>query len=130
MSSELEKAMDAVPAGAWAVGVSGGAGSGALLALLRERGGIRCHVVHLDHETREGASAGDARFVADLCEAWGVQCTIARRSEIEPAAAELPANPSARFRALRLALFRQVCDSHELAGVILAHHADDQAETI
>jgi tRNA(Ile)-lysidine synthase len=130
MSSVLEKAIDAVPAGAWAIGVSGGADSVALLALLRRRAGVRCHVVHLDHETRDGASGADARFVADLCADWRIECTVARRSEIEPSAAGLPANRSARFRALRLELFRQVCAARERGGVILAHHADDQAETI
>ncbi|MDB5291311.1 MAG: tilS [Phycisphaerales bacterium] len=43
---------------------------------------------------------------------------------------EMPANPSARYRTARAALFRKVVAEHGLAGVILAHHADDQAETI
>jgi tRNA(Ile)-lysidine synthetase-like protein len=131
MSVELlDKAIAAVPAGAWAVGVSGGADSVALLALLRRRSGLRLHAVHLDHETREGQSAADAQFVAELCARDGVPCTIARRSELEPLAGELPANRSARFRALRLALFQTVCKGHGLSGVILAHHSADQAETI
>jgi hypothetical protein len=41
-----------------------------------------------------------------------------------------PANRSARFRAARFALFRRIVQQHGLNGVILAHHADDQAETI
>jgi tRNA(Ile)-lysidine synthase len=130
MSSELEKAIDAVPGGAWAVGISGGADSVALLALLRRRADVRCHAVHLDHETREGASGVDAKFVAALCATWNVECTVARRSELEPGATKLPANRSARFRALRIELFRRTCAAHNLAGVVLAHHADDQAETI
>jgi tRNA(Ile)-lysidine synthase len=42
----------------------------------------------------------------------------------------LPANLAARFRAVRLEHFRRVCAGNALGGVILAHHADDQAETI
>jgi tRNA(Ile)-lysidine synthase len=130
VTGALQRAIETVSAGAWAVGVSGGADSVALLALLRGRGDVRCHAVHLDHQTRDGASADDARFVATLCATWKVPCTIARRSEIESSVADLPANRSARFRALRLELFRRVCAKQGLAGVILAHHADDQAETI
>ena len=39
-------------------------------------------------------------------------------------------NRSARFRAARFALFRRVASAEQLEGVVLAHHADDQAETI
>jgi hypothetical protein len=42
----------------------------------------------------------------------------------------LPRNPSARYRRLRIELFRRVVDQGNLNGVLLAHHADDQAETI
>jgi tRNA(Ile)-lysidine synthase len=57
-------------------------------------------------------------------------CTVARRAEIEPSVCGLPANLSARFRRLRFALFERVVHQQSLAGVILAHHADDQAETV
>jgi tRNA(Ile)-lysidine synthase len=130
MADLLESAIESVPAGAWAVAVSGGADSVALLTLVRRRSDLRAHVVHLDHQTRQGASAADARFVESLCASWGVGCTSARRGDIEPAIAHLPSNPSARFRAARLALFRQVCEREGLAGVLLAHHATDQAETV
>ena len=130
-SDGLADAGRSVPAGRWAVGVSGGADSVALLLLLRrERPDLTLHVVHLDHETRGGASADDARFVAQLADRLPVPHTIARRSDVEAGVATLPANPSSRFRAVRLALFRRVVREHGLAGVILAHHADDQAETV
>ena len=167
---ELEPAVASVPAGAWAVGVSGGADSVALLSLLRPRaaagGDLSLRVVHLDHQTRGAASAADADFVRELCLRWGLPCTVARRCEVEArllrrsasaaaspangttglstggaaggaaraagqrAAPSLPSNPSARYRAARLALFREVAAAHRLDGVLLAHHADDQAETV
>jgi tRNA(Ile)-lysidine synthase len=119
-----------LPPGCWAVGVSGGADSVALLLLLHGRPGLALHVVHLDHETRAGASTDDARFVEDLCARLGLPCTVARRTDVEPDLPRLPANTSSRFRAARLALFRRVVRTHDLSGVVLAHHADDQAETI
>src|SRR5260221_10183776 len=115
----LETAVAAVPGGAWAVGVSGGADSVALLALLRRRADLRCHAVHLDHETRAGESAADAQFVSELCANWGVNITVVRRSELERGAGEWPANQSARFRALRLDLFRRACAAGAVQGVIL-----------
>lgn len=119
-----------VPPGRWAVGVSGGADSVALLRLVEDRPGLAIHVVHLDHETRGGASGEDARFVEALAASLALPFTAARRSQIEPGLTRLPANPSARFRAARLALFGHVVREHGLCGVILAHHADDQAETV
>jgi len=130
MSAPLANAIALVPAGRWAVGVSGGADSVALLALVRQRADLTLHIAHLDHQARAGDSAHDAAFVASLAKQWHIDCTMARRDEIEPRVDSLPANISARFRALRLALFREVVQRHGLDGVILAHHRDDQAETI
>jgi tRNA(Ile)-lysidine synthase len=131
------------------VGVSGGADSVALLSLLRPRavpgGDLSLHVVHLDHQTRGRASAADAAFVSELAARWGLACTVARREDVEarlsgfavdagagpaPATPLLPANPSARYRTARLALFGEVVAARGLVGVLLAHHADDQAETV
>lgn len=126
----LQKALAGVPAGAWAVGVSGGADSVALLSLLRIRSDLSLHVVHLDHQTRGQESTEDARFVCELARGWNLACTCRRRDEIEPMLSAAPANPSALYRALRLEVFRQVVRQHALNGVILAHHADDQAETV
>ncbi|HTL28368.1 MAG TPA: ATP-binding protein, partial [Tepidisphaeraceae bacterium] len=81
-----------MPAGAWGVGVSGGADSVALLSLLRSRDDLKLHVIHLDHETRGAESTADAAFVRDLCEGGKLRYTIARRSEIEPRLPSLPAN--------------------------------------
>ena len=127
---EPGRAAAAVPAGPWAVGVSGGADSVALLALLRRRPDLKLHVVHLDHETRGEASTGDARFVARLAATWGLPCTVARWRDVERDVPPGLSNLSARLRAGRRALFRRVVDSQSLRGVILAHHADDQAETV
>ena len=119
-----------VPPGAWAVGVSGGADSVGLLSLVRGRPDLRLVAVHLDHETRGAQSTGDADFVRELCARWAVPCVVARRGELEPSLVDPPANASALFRALRLSLFQRVVRDERLLGVLLAHHADDQAETV
>ncbi len=119
-----------IPPGPWAVGVSGGADSVALLSLLRDRVDLQLTVVHLDHETRQGQSTDDAAFVAELAMLWRLPCVVARRSQIEPALPTPMSNPSALYRACRIELFRRAIAERGLQGVILAHHADDQAETV
>ena len=129
-SIEPQVAVAAVPPGRWAVGVSGGADSVALLSLLRGRTDLALHVAHLDHETRGQASTDDAEFVARLAGQWGLAYTVARWREIEPRLPNSLNNPSARYRAGRRLLFRDVVAANALQGVLLAHHADDQAETV
>jgi tRNA(Ile)-lysidine synthase len=125
----MSEALASVPPGSWAVGVSGGGDSVALLLLLRERRpDLQLHVVHLNHETRGADSEADATFVADLAASLALPCTIARISDL--VLSDPPANESARFRAARLALFERAVAERQLHGVILAHHADDQAETV
>ncbi len=126
----LRSALMSVPAGAWCVGVSGGADSVALLRLLSLRGDLRLHVAHLDHQTRGEENAADARFVKSLCDQLAYECTIAQRDQIEPGIADPPRNRSARYRAARLAFFADVVRRRNLDGLLLGHHADDQAETI
>jgi tRNA(Ile)-lysidine synthase len=128
--SSLEFAVATVPPGRWGVGVSGGADSVALLRLLFRSADLSLHVIHLDHQTRGEQSTTDAEFVRELARHNALPFTLARRDQLEPGVADLPRNPSARYRALRLELFRRAAHDHSLQGVILAHHADDQAETI
>ena len=125
----LIDAIAKLPSGRWAVGVSGGADSVALLHLLATRA-LPMVAVHLDHQLRGPESDEDAAFTLRLCQSLGVPCVIARRSELEPQMPDLPANPQARYRRLRLELFGRVIGQERLEGVILAHHADDQAQTI
>ena len=106
--------------------MSGGVDSVALLELARRRDGLKLHVVHLDHETRGGASAADARFVGELAAAWNLPCTVARLSEIQ--LPEQSTNTPARFRAARFELFKRIVETSGLRGVLLAHHADERVE--
>ena len=102
----------------------------ALLHLAHARGELELHAIHLDHETRQGQSTSDAEFVRQACGEMQIPLALSRRSELEPLTRDLPANTQARFRELRLMLYRQAVTEHGLQGVLQAHHADDQAETI
>lgn len=127
----LQSAIASVPPGPWAIGISGGADSVALADLLRTRSDLQLHLAHLDHELRDQESRDDAASVASLASRWKLPCIIARRHELQrQITSPLPANPQARYRELRLHLFQQVVAEHHLSGVLLAHHAADQAETV
>ncbi len=123
--------LDTLPAGPYALAISGHADSTALLRLMLDRRpDCPLHLVHLDHELRGEDSTADASFVADLARQFRVPLTSARLSQFQSGVTSLPANPSARYRAIRHMLFGQVVAAHGLSGVLLAHHADDQAETV
>jgi len=131
MERSFQDSLEELPEGQYAVGVSGGADSVALLRLVMQyRPDVGVHVVHLNHELRAQESEEDADFVRRLAQKLSAPVTIARRSEIEPVLASRPANKSALYRAVRFELFKKVVKENRLHGVLLAHQADDQAETV
>lgn len=114
------------------VGVSGGPDSLCLLHALRalsDELGIALHVGHLDHGTREGASAEDARFVADLCVAWGLPCTV-ERADVPKLARERGISFEEAARQARYRFLGDLAQSQGGCSVAVAHHADDQVETV
>jgi tRNA(Ile)-lysidine synthase len=121
------------PRAAVVVGVSGGADSVALLAALRRLGGERARdyrltAAHLNHGLREEAQA-DADFVAALAERWEIPCVVGRRD----VAAEAREAGESIEQAARRARYEFLLRSAHEAGashVAVAHHADDQAETV
>ena len=117
-------------AGRFALGLSGGADSVALAWLASQAPGVELVLVHLNHELRGEESDGDEEFVRKLAARLRLPLIVEKRHALEKRTDDLPSNPSARYRALRLALFRQVVRAYDLDGVLLAHHADDQAETV
>jgi tRNA(Ile)-lysidine synthase len=115
----------------YAIGLSGGADS-VYLAMMASRQLPRDDLVlvHVNHHLRGPESDADEAFCVSLAHQLDRPIVVRRRSEIEPILSHSPANPSARYRAVRLQAFRQTIETHHLDAVLLAHHADDQAQTV
>ena len=105
------------------VGLSGGADSVALLLLLLERGG-RIEAVHVNHGLRGEDSDGDEAFVRALCAEKGVPLRVYRAAPDGKHASEDWA------RRTRYGFFRQAMRETGADALALAHHRDDQAETL
>ena len=115
------------------VGVSGGADSVALLVglhcLAAEQGArSRLLVAHARHDLRDAAGA-DADFVADLASGLGVPCVVRDLRVREPDGVR-GEGIEGRARRLRYEFFADVAREQGARYVVVAHTADDQAETI
>jgi tRNA(Ile)-lysidine synthase len=104
------------------VACSGGADSLALLALAVD-GGLAPIAVHVDHGLRAGSDR-EAGIVADAADRLGAGFD-ARRVTVAPGP-----NLEARARAARYDALEAARVEHGATAVLVAHTADDQAETV
>jgi len=117
-----------------AVAVSGGPDSVALLhlicALNRQPGwAIKPHVVHLDHQLRGQDAEADAVFVRELAEALRLPHAI-ESIDVGRRAADEGVSIEQAARLSRFEFFERVCLRHGIKAIALAHHADDDVETV
>lgn len=110
-----------------AVAVSGGRDSLSLAVLANDwvagQGG-RVLALIVDHGLR-AASAGEALTTVGVLERCGIESLVLRWTGAKPQAALQEAARDARYR-----LLREACRMRGLLHLLVAHHADDQGETI
>jgi len=112
------------------VAVSGGRDSVVLLHILVQTFPVgQLVVAHMNHQLRGAESNEDAKFVRELAQIYGCEymestCDVAQLSQQEKVSIEVAA------RRARQRFFAQAQAYHYVEVVLLAHHADDQAETI
>ncbi|MCX8035952.1 MAG: tRNA lysidine(34) synthetase TilS [Candidatus Sumerlaeia bacterium] len=117
------------------VAVSGGADSVALLAALAEiapRWQWRLTVLHVNHTLRGRESGGDQRFVRQLAGRLGLPCRIRHlgRDAMYRAIIRRFGPRESFLREQRYRAFEALAKAEGIATVALAHHRDDQAETV
>ena len=109
------------------IGTSGGPDSMALLHIMVELNKAPI-ATHFDHQIRD-ESKREADFVRDYAESKGIPYRGGSGNVIEFSRAEgMSVEEAGRF--LRYQFLFQTADREGAGGVAVAHHADDQAETI
>jgi len=115
------------PRGQVVIGVSGGADSMALLALLaglRHDLGVQLHAAHFNHRFRPQALQ-DEKFVANWCKQLNIPLTVGRR---EGGKIRLLSEDDARQ--MRFEFFVKTARGLKAQSVALAHTRNDLAETV
>ncbi|MCG7410758.1 tRNA lysidine(34) synthetase TilS [Paenibacillus sp. ACRRX] len=117
------------------VAVSGGPDSMLLMHMLAQMeisvSNERLHLViaHVHHGFRQEESDEEALLVAEQAALLGLPFEMTR-VDAPGHAQRYGMNAQAAARELRYAFLREVAVKHKAALVALAHHADDQAETV
>jgi tRNA(Ile)-lysidine synthase len=109
--------------------ISGGRDSVALLYALLDAGLHKLVLCHLNHRLRGKASGQDAAFVRRLAKTHDLDCEI-DRVDVMGRVAQTGESMELAARNARHAFFVECAAKHRCPRVLLAHHADDQAETI
>lgn len=128
--AELQRSHpELTPGSAALVAVSGGRDSVALLHLLAASGWTHLIVCHLDHQLRGKESDGDAALVKRLAKKRDLACEVLRE-DIAAQSKDKKQSLETAARNARDAFFHDVSEKHHTPFVFLAHHAEDNAETI
>ena len=109
------------------IAVSGGPDSVALLYLLHAAADdldIELGIGHLNHGLRPAAEK-ESLFVQELADTLNLPCHQ-EKVAIDPANGSL----EERARRMRYAFFHRVAKTHHYTKIALAHHAEDNAETV
>lgn len=120
------------PGGQVVVGCSGGADSVALLYalwFLQSHRNFHLSVAHLHHGLRGRAADGDACLVAEQCARLGLHL-ITEHVSVRQIKADIGGSVEMAARKARHDFFRRVLEQTGAEAVALAHHRNDQAETV
>ena len=116
----------------YCIGLSGGSDSVLLLHFLQKlRLDKHFHIIalHLNHSLRNNESNGDAAFCEKVCKKLNIEF-ISKKVDIKKLAGENKLSIEDAARKCRYKWFAEICEKRRADAVFIAHHADDQAETV
>ncbi|MEN2283848.1 tRNA lysidine(34) synthetase TilS [Algoriphagus sp. SE2] len=90
---------------------------------------IHFEVAHVNFQLRGKESDDDEKFVKQLAESWGSYFHILH-AETSNVVEEKHISPQMAAREIRYDWFDKLLETRNLEGIIIAHHQDDQLETI
>lgn len=110
------------------IALSGGADSTALLLVMKELG-YTLQALHCNFHLRGDESDRDQHFVEELCKEQNVPLSV-RHFQTEEVAKERGISIEMAARDLRYDWFREEMKARKASCIAVAHHRDDQAETM
>ncbi len=113
-------------------GVSGGADSICLLLMLIEfakEAGYSVVAAHVHHGLRGEAADADASYGEKVCKERGIRCRVFRE-DVKSYAGKMRLTIEEAGRDVRRECFRKAMEEEHGTKVALAHHQDDNAETL
>ncbi len=108
--------------------ISGGLDSMCLARLLK-LAGFSFTMAHCNFGLRGEESNGDEAFIRELASRWAVPVFV-KNMDTKGYAAKEGISTQMAARELRYQWFEEILKEHQMEGILVAHHADDQLETI
>lgn len=114
------------------VGLSGGADSMCLLlVLIKLKALLKMELcaVHVNHGLRGKDSDNDQSYVEKICNELGVTCCV-KAADVKGMVKEHKLSEEEAARILRYRIFEETAKENSCNKIAVAHHGDDQAETV
>ena len=125
-SEWLEQAMQK----RWVLAVSGGRDSMVMLhACVQHLDCENLVICHVNHQLRGVESDADEALVRQVAGDYGIPYEV-HHAEVAAVVEEEKKSIELAAREARHQAYSKVCEKHKCDGVLLAHHADDQVETV
>lgn len=114
------------------LGISGGADSVCLARFflsIREKYALTLYAVHVNHMLRNGEALRDQIFVENFCHKWEIPLFVVHR-DIKKEREERKCSEEEAGREARYECFFQYAGEYSCDKIAVAHHQNDEAETI